>query len=299
MDRSRKIFALGFFDGVHLGHQALLKACCDLAAEENCETAAITFENHPKSLFSGPIPLISTVGDRYRLLTRYGIRHVQILPVTEAVMGKSWEDFLEELLELGAAGFVCGDDFRFGKMGGGDAGKLRAFCQARGLPCVILPEQALRGIRISSTYIRRQIETGDMATAIRFLGHPHLLTGTVVPGQQLGRRLGFPTANLRLPEGLTIPRFGVYACRCRVDGKTYAAVTNVGTRPTVSGSGITVEPWLLDYEGDLYGREITLEFYRFLRPEEKFPSLEALRAQILRDAELTRKEFPGETQRES
>ena len=293
MASSRRIFVLGFFDGVHLGHQALLQACCRLAEENNCETAAITFENHPKSLFSGTIPLISTVSDRCRLLRHYGMAQVLTYPVTEAVMGKSWQAFLEELLELGAAGFVCGDDFRFGKQGLGDAEKLRVFCEERGLPCVILPEQSLAGIRISSTYIRRQIESGDMATAVRYLGHPHLLTGTVVPGKQLGRRLGFPTANLRLPEELTIPKFGVYACLCRVDGKTYAAVTNVGVRPTVSGSGITVEPWILDYEGDLYGRDITLEFYKFLRPEEKFPSLEALREQILRDARDTRQELLG------
>lgn len=293
MASSHKIFVLGFFDGVHLGHQALLKACCGLAAEMGCETAAITFEDHPKTLFSGPIPLISTVVDRCRLLAYYGMDRVYTYPVTQAVMGKSWEVFLEELLEEGAAGFVCGDDFRFGKQGLGNAEKLRTFCQERGLPCAVLPEQSLGGVRISSTYIRRQIQTGDMATAVRFLGHPYLLTGTVVPGKQLGRLLGVPTANLRLPEELTIPQFGVYACLCRVDEKVYAAVTNVGTRPTVSGSGITVEPWILDYEGDLYGREITLEFYKFLRPEQKFPSVEELRAQILRDAEATRQELLG------
>ena len=294
MNSSRKIFALGFFDGVHLGHQALLKACRDLAEDMGCETAAITFENHPKSLFSGPIPLISTVSDRCQLLRLYGIDSVYVYPVRQDVMGKSWEVFLEELLEEGAAGFVCGHDFRFGAGGRGDAALLCGFCKERDLPCVVLPEQTLDGVRISSTYIRRQIESGDMATAVRFLGHPHLLTGTVVPGKQLGRRLGFPTANLHLPEELTIPRFGVYACRCRVDGRLYAAVTNVGTRPTVSGSGITGEPWILDYEGDLYGREITLEFHRFLRGEEKFPSLEALREQILRDAEATRAELAAD-----
>jgi riboflavin kinase/FMN adenylyltransferase len=127
-----------------------------------------------------------------------------------------------------------------------------------------------------------------MATAVRFLGHPYILTGKVVKGHQLGRKLGFPTANLRLPENLVIPRFGVYACVARVDGKRYPAVTNVGTRPTVSGIGITVEPWILDYSGDLYGQEITLEFYRFLRPEQKFDSLEDLQREIFRNADQTR-----------
>lgn len=291
MDSSRKIFALGFFDGVHLGHQALLAQCVALARERDCQAAAITFAGHPRSAFAPVPPLINSLDDRRRLLARYGIAHIRTFPATKQVMSTPWEDFLTLLLAEGAAGFVCGHDFRFGSEGLGDAEKLKRFCMQRNLPCVILPEQTLNGIRISSTYIRRQVESGDMDTAVRFLGHPHLLTGTVIPGKQLGRRLGFPTANLRLPEGLAVPRFGVYASRCRVDGKEYAAVTNVGTRPTVSGIGITVEPWILDYEGDLYGREITLEFYRFLRAEEKFPSLEALRTQILRDAENTRSEI--------
>ena len=144
------------------------------------------------------------------------------------------------------------------------------------------------GIRISSTYIRRQIETGDMATAVKFLGHPYTLTGVVVHGQQLGRTLGIPTANLHLPQGLAVPKFGVYACRVTVDGESYPAVTNIGTRPTVGGTGITVEAWILDYTGNLYGRQITLEFYRFLRGEQKFESLSALQAEIRRNAEQTR-----------
>jgi riboflavin kinase/FMN adenylyltransferase len=152
----------------------------------------------------------------------------------------------------------------------------------------MVPEQTVGSIRISSTYIRRQIETGDMATAVKFLGHPYTLTGTVVHGQKLGRTLGIPTANLHLPAGLGIPKFGVYACRILIEGTYYPAVTNIGTRPTVEGQGITVEPWILDYSGDLYGREITIEFFKFLRPEQKFPSLEALQSEIYRNAGETR-----------
>lgn len=294
MAEEKRIFALGFFDGVHLGHQALLKECCRLAADANCKTAAITFDNHPKSLFAGPIPLISTIHDRTRLLQRYGIDRVYAYPVTREVMGKSWEAFLEELVEYGAAGFVCGDDFRFGARGAGDARKLTEFCAARGLPCRIVSEQTLDGKRISSTRIRGKIEEGSMESATRLLGHPHTLTGKVVHGQRLGRKLGFPTANLLLPPGTVTPKFGVYACRATVDGVGYPAVTNVGTRPTVSGSGITVEPWILDYSGDLYDREIVLEFYYFLRPEMKFEDLSALQQQIFRDAEHTRAYFQNQ-----
>lgn len=285
----KRIFALGFFDGVHLGHQALLHECVRLAGETGCEAAAITFDRHPQALFCHEAPrLISTLADRLRLLEGYGIEYTETLPVTTETMSTPWQGFLEQLLAKGAAGFVCGGDFRFGHMGRGSSEKLLTFCAERGLPCVIVPEQTLEGIRISSTYIRRQIEEGDMATAVRFLGHPYVLTGTVVPGKQLGRRLGIPTANLRLPEDVAVPEFGVYACRCRIGEEAYPAVTNVGTRPTVEGRGITVEPWILDYSGDLYGREITLEFFRFLRREQKFPDLEALKTQIREDARNTR-----------
>lgn len=292
MRKDKKVFALGFFDGVHLGHQALLKECCALAAQLGADTAAITFDRHPQSLFTGTAPaLLSSVQDRQRLLRLYGMDHIEVLPVTKAVMSMPWRDFLGRLLEAGAAGFVCGDDFRFGHKGQGTARKLQEFCAERNLPCVIVPEQAVDGRRVSSTYIRTQIESGDMETATRYLGHPYVISGNVVPGHQLGRRLGIPTANLLLPAELAAPKFGVYACRALVDGKSYPAVTNIGTRPTVSGTGVTVEPWILDFEGDLYGREITLEFYRFLRPEQKFPDLAALQAEIRKNAEETRAYF--------
>ena len=285
----KRIFALGFFDGVHLGHQALLKACVDLAGTLDAETAAITFENHPQSLFSNQVPpLLTSLADRKRLLRRYGMDRIYAFPVTKEVMSTNWRDFLEQLLEYGAVGFVCGDDFRFGSRGEGSAEKLRAYCAEKGLPCVIIPEQTMDDTRVSSTYIRSQIESGDMATAVRFLGHPHYLTGEVVSGRHIGRSIGIPTANLLIPQGIAVPKFGVYACRVEIDGAVYCAVANVGTRPTVGGHRITVEPWILDFEGDLYGKTLTLAFHRFLRPERKFDSLEELRAQIRADAEQAR-----------
>ena len=166
-----------------------------------------------------------------------------------------------------------------------------ALCFAVQIVLIDVLAQELDGIRISSTHIRKLIESGKMESATRFLGHPYFLTGTVVHGHQLGRKLGIPTANLLLPEGLAIPRFGVYACRALIDGKKYLAVTNIGTRPTVSGQGITVEPWILDFEGDLYGRKITLEFHYFLRAEMKFPDLTAMQSEIRRNAEQTRVYF--------
>lgn len=287
-----RVFALGFFDGVHRGHQALLAACRDLAKKLETETAAITFERHPQSLFRQDTPpLLTTVEDRFKLLLMYGIDHVYPYPVTIKVMSTPWQDFLEELMACGAAGFVCGDDFRFGSRGEGNGEKLKAFCEERNLPCVIVPEQTMDDVRISSTYIRRQIETGDMDTAVRFLGHGHMLTGTVVTGRKLGHKLGFPTANIELPAGVVCPRHGVYACKARVAGQVYLAVCNVGSRPTVEGHQVRTETWILDFDGDLYGKSVTLEFFRFLRPEQRFESLDALTEAVLHDAEKTREYF--------
>lgn len=285
------IYALGFFDGVHIGHQALLSACRALAQQHGCGSGVITFGAHPETLVLGNAPrLINTPADRERLLREhFHMETVVTLPFDEAMRTMDWTDFLAMLRrEHGAAGFVCGEDFRFGYRGKGNASVLSWYCDQENLPCTIVPEQAIGGIRVSSTYIRQQLETGDMATAVRFLGHPHILSGTVVHGRKLGRTLGIPTANLRLPEGLAIPKFGVYACSTEIDGTVYPTVTNIGNRPTVNGHHTTVEPWILDYSGDLYDREITLRFHYFIRPEMKFDSLEELQAEIFRNAEEAR-----------
>lgn len=287
-----KIFALGFFDGVHLGHQALLKTCCKLAEQLGAQPSAITFQQHPQSLFSQyPPKLINTNDDRLRLLRQYGIGPVRFYPVTRDVMGMSCEAFLEELITCGAVGFVCGSDFRFGNRGEGNAEKLEAFCKERNLVFRVVGDQMLDGLRVSSTHIRSLLEQGKMEQAVRFLGHPHILTGEVVEGRKIGRTIGIPTANLTVPNEVVQLRHGVYACKARVEGKIFLAVTNVGNRPTVGGHRVTVEPWLLDFNGDLYGKALILEFYSFLRSERKFDSLEDLKAEIQKNAQQTRDFF--------
>jgi riboflavin kinase/FMN adenylyltransferase len=289
----KTIYALGFFDGVHLGHQALLRECRQMAEKLECRAGVVTFIGHPDTLVSSITPwLINTPADRARLLRQFGVDTVIELPFDKQLMRMPYLSFFKLLTtKYGAAGFVCGHDFRFGNRGEGNAEKLKAACQERGLPCVTVPEQKIDDVTISSTHIRQLLEQGNMETAARFLGHRHILTGTVVPGRHLGRSLGTPTANLVLPNGVLVPKFGVYICRCTVDGVSYPAVTNVGTRPTVKGTNVTVEPWILDFDGDLYGRELTLEFYKFLRPERKFPSLVELREEIQKNALETRKYF--------
>jgi len=291
--KERTIYALGFFDGVHLGHQALLSACKELSAQENCAAGVITFDSHPDTLVLGKTPaLLNTPADRARLLKDFGMETVIALPFDKAMMEMPWKEFFRMMVETyHAAGVVCGNDFRFGHRGEGNAELLRAACEKENIPCTVVPEQTVDGIRVSSTHIRNLLEQGDTETAVKFLGHPHIFTGTVVSGRKLGRTIGIPTANLTLPEGLLIPRLGVYACLAVIDGVKHMAVTNVGTRPTVEGHHITVEPWILDFDGNLYGKTLTLEFHKFLRPEQKFPDLAALRSEIWKNGEETRNFF--------
>ena len=284
------ILALGFFDGVHMGHTVLLQECRRLADENQCRAGVVTFGNHPDKLVMGAAPeLINTLADRERLLRRSGIDDVIVFPFDRKLKAMPWRDFISMLMEKhNAAGFVCGEDFHFGKHGQGKAEKLLQACEELGIPCSVVPQQRLDGVVISSTHIRHLMETGHMSQAVRFLGHPHMLTGKVIHGFQLGRKLGIPTANLMLPKELVVPKMGVYACVALVNGVRYPAVTNIGTRPTVAGIGITVETWILEYSGDLYGKEITLEFYQFIRPEQKFATLESMRQEIFRNAEEAR-----------
>ncbi len=292
MNREKCIYALGFFDGVHLGHQALLAQCRALAQQQGCKAGVITFTTHPETLVAGAAPaLLNTVDDRRRLLQAMGAETVWELPFDEQLMKTHWSVFLNQVLEAGGVGFVCGSDFHFGAGGSGTAEKLADFCEKRGLSYGIVPQQMRDNIRVSSTYIRILVEAGEMERAEEFLGHPHILTGKVIPGRGLGHTIGIPTANVDVPAGVVLPKKGVYACKVHTAAGEYMAVTNVGDRPTVEGHHITVEPWLLDFEGDLYGKKLTLAFYQFLRPEQKFASLEELKAEIEKNAAETRKFF--------
>jgi riboflavin kinase/FMN adenylyltransferase len=256
-----------------------------MAKAEDAMACVATFDLPPSAVLQNTQPnMLNTEQDRSALLRKYGIGPIYTYTAKAEILSMPWQTFLEQLVEYGAVGFVCGEDYRFGHHGEGNAEKLAEFAARRNLSCVVVPEQLMDGERISSTRIRALLEKGDVEQANRLLGHPHILTETVVAGKQLGRTIGIPTANLQLPEELMIPAFGVYACTVQVDEKTYVAVTNIGTRPTVNGQGVTVEPWLLDFSGDLYGRKITLHFHAFLRPEQKFESLDALKAQIREDA---------------
>ncbi len=257
---------------------------------------AFTFDQSPAAALTGrAVPLLTGVDDRTRLMQElYGIREVVVAPF-EVMRQMDWQDFVGQYLqkELGAVHVVAGHDFHFGYRGEGDPQRLADKCARLGMGCDVIPKVELDGVTISSTHIRTLVEAGELEQAARFLGHPHMLSGTVVHGNEIGRTLGSPTANLPVPQGVIAPGFGVYATRVVLPDGARPAVTNVGVRPTVSSAGraVIVEPWILDYRGDLYGRDIRVEFHARLRPERKFPSLQALRDAIGENAAQTRAYF--------
>ena len=297
---NQKVIALGFFDGVHLGHGALLRRVTERARETGASPAVVTFDRAPKSLVTGkPVSLLNSPEDRRDLIRRfYGIEDVVMLPFDQKMMTMPWQDFINVVLvkDQHAAHLVAGHDFHFGYKNQGTPELLQRSCAQLGLGCDIIPEVTLDGITVSSTHLRQLVTEGNMEEAARFLGHPHTLTGTVRHGHSIGHARLFPTANLIVPHNVLVPSHGVYATQaCLADGRTFAAVTNVGTRPTVNnGTNVTVEAYLLDFSGDLYGQTLRLEYHRKLRGEIQFDSLEALKAQISQDIESTRNYFQAQ-----
>jgi riboflavin kinase/FMN adenylyltransferase len=301
LEQTKKVIALGFFDGVHLGHAALLRKVTETAVRLNAIPAAVTFDVHPENvIFGRGMPLLSSPNDRADLMRRLcGIHEVIIARFDRRMMQMPWQEFVTEFLmqENGAVHLVAGHDFHFGYKGEGNPDRLKALCAELGIGCDIVPKIEQDGITISSTYIRTLVAQGEMERASAFLGHPHTITETVVHGKRLGRTLGFPTVNLTLPDDVLIPALGVYVTRIYVDGKGYMAAANVGMRPTVDDSQtVNIEGFLLDFDGVLYGKTLRMEFYRYLRPEQKFPSLDALKEEIMRNVEQTRDYFQGHEQ---
>ena len=295
-----RVIALGFFDGVHLGHAALLRQTVEEAERRGVTPAVFTFAQPPKEVVTGiPCPLIGSTDDRKGLLERlFGIRDVIMVPFDHEMMTTTWEDFVTKILieRYHAVHLVAGHDHRFGHKNQGSPELLMAKCAELGLGCDIIPKVEVDGITVSSTYIRTLVGMGQMERAAKFLGHPHTLTQTVRHGRRIGHTIGVPTINLVMAPHVLVPSHGVYVTRVYLpDGRDYAAVTNVGTRPTVNnGADITVEPWLLDFDGDLYGQTVRVEFHKRLRDEIRFDSLDALRNQIQKDAQTTRDYFSAE-----
>lgn len=292
----KRAIAFGFFDGVHIGHGALLNKTKERAAEIGGFPSVLSFDVHPDNLVFGVnVPLINSAAGRREIIRRcYGIDNVVFIHFNKHVMQMPWEEFAADIIEkLNIGWIVCGHDFTFGHKGQGTAQKLKAYCEERGIGCDIISPVNMDGITVSSTHIRSLVADGKMEEARRFLGHPHCLVDTVHSGYHLGTKMGTPTINMRFPEGVITPRHGVYAAKVYLeDGSSHVAVTNIGVRPTVSDEKkVSVESHLLDYSGNLYGSQARVEFYSFIRPEKKFDDFVQLGEQIKRDAETAREYF--------
>jgi riboflavin kinase / FMN adenylyltransferase len=313
--------ALGNFDGVHQGHRQVIRqvlarkssgdhqvhsvevhtAGCRQRQIENLSdpldsvpiyTTVLTFDPHPQEFFSGqPRTLLTPRSEKAEQLEVLGVDQLVLLPFDRDLAQLEPQTFVEEILvdQLQAKWISVGQDFHFGRKRSGTAVDLQAIAANYGIETTIVPLYILDGKRVSSSNIRQALTQADLDTAHRLLGRSYSLTGTVVKGQQLGRKLGFPTANLQLPADKFLPRWGVYSVW--VEGWSFQSqlgVMNIGCRPTLAGDRPTVEVYLLDWSGDLYGQTLTVHLAHFLRPEAKFDSLDALKSQIQKDCEMAR-----------
>lgn len=329
--------ALGNFDGVHRGHQQVIQPVLqDRQAaqssaltlqtvdwqnrfesfslpnvEERFESKAgvgehtyatvATFSPHPREFFSGQSwKLLTPPEEKVQLLRMMGVEQLMLLPFDKELASLSPEQFVEKILvqQLGVKQVSVGQDFCFGHQRSGTSANLQAIASSYGIDVTIVSLQTCQGERISSSQIRQLLLSGDVTQANQLLGRPYTLVGTVVKGQQLGRTIGFPTANLQLPPEKFLPRQGVYCVRVYGSSQTVPissvpGVMNIGQRPTVNGTSLTVEIHLLDWSGDLYGQTLTVSLEQFLRPEQKFASLDALKSQIQADCEAARAFLEG------
>lgn len=292
---NKNVIALGFFDGLHRGHAELVKRTKLRAKEIGAEPTVLTFDVHPDTYVSGrDVPLLTSNDERADIIRRlFEVDNVLFIHFSEEVMHMSWRDFLDALCdEAEAVHLVVGHNFRFGYKGEGNIDRLREYCEEKGLGCDVIEPVTFNGKPISSTRIRAHVLSGEMESANELLGHPHELSETVYYGYKLGRRIGSPTINMRIPENVIVPRFGVYATCVFFEGEKHNAVTNIGVRPTVKhGTATSVESYILDYSGNLYGKRVRVEFHSFLRPEQLFESIEALKEQISKDEKNARAYF--------
>ncbi len=284
----------GTFDGVHLGHQKILNRIREISRAIQGETVLITFWPHPRLVLypnEHNLRLLSTFEEKTKLLRQFGVDHLITIPFTQEFSQMTSEDFIRTVLmeKLQTKKLVIGYDHRFGKNREGSFEYLKAHSSDFGFDLEEISRQDVEEIGVSSTKIRKALESGDVKTASNYLGRPYELNGLVIKGQQIGRSIGFPTANIHIPNDYKlIPKDGVYAVEAFVEDTQYKAMLNIGNRPTVDGTKKTVEANLFDFQGDLYKKQITVYFREFLREERKFESLEALKNQLILDQQTAK-----------
>jgi len=283
--------AIGSFDGVHLGHQEVLRKMVARASQERARSAVLTFFPHPKRVLLGLEGryYLSTLPERVALLGELGIDLIITSPFNEEVRRTRAADFVDQLCRYLNMRQLWGGDFALGYKREGDIPFLRRLGQEKMYTVELTSAMvAWNGELVSSSRIRDRLETGDVESVPGLMGRHYAVSGEVIKGDRRGHRIGFPTANLDEWEEQMLPANGVYACHAWIGDHCYRAATNVGFRPTVDGQGVTVATHLLDFDGDLYGQELRVEFLHRIRSEKKLPGLEALKAQISRDVQAVR-----------
>ncbi|MEA4869582.1 MAG: bifunctional riboflavin kinase/FAD synthetase [Christensenella sp.] len=278
------VVALGMFDGVHLGHRALMSRLLKEAERLDAAPCVYTFSNHPLEVLGGSVKLLSGVGERNKLLRALGAERVLSVPFTKEMAALGTEQFVDLLMERWEIrGLVVGYNYTCGDHGAGTPETLAEIGERRGFSVSVVEPVMFAGTPVSSTRIREAIERGDVSLAKELLARRYTLSGTVVQNKRIGRRIGFPTANIEADPKRVIPADGVYASIAYVGGAAYRAVTNIGSNPTVYGETLTIETHLIEFDADIYGEALTVAFRKRLRGEAMFDSLDALKEQIRRD----------------
>ncbi len=283
--------ALGYFDGLHTAHTAVLQETKKLS-ECGLLPAVMLFDEHPKKVLDGEnVPFLLQKSRRDDIIDAMGIKRLCVS--FEDIKDMSPRKFIEKIVvEYADAGaVVCGYNYRFGKNASGDVSALEELCSEYGIKVIVCEKYLSQGEEVSSTVIRKAVARGDMEKAGRMLGFPFGFSAEVFSGDKRGRLLGAPTINQYLPEGIAVPLFGVYASKVFFEGKEYIGVTNIGSRPTFDGSSVRSETYIIDYSGDLYGKTVETQLFTFIREEKKFDSADALKQQISLDVKATEDYF--------
>ncbi len=283
-----RALALGFFDGLHKAHREVISA----ASGENLLCTVVTFKEDPSLYLSGKTEYLITDSDKEKELCKIGVKSLVKLDFNE-VKSLTPEEFFSEVLvkKLKARLISCGDNYRFGNKAAGDVKLLESLCEKSGVKLTVIKPSTFENELISATRIRGLIKEGMMEKANLMLEKKLSFEGTVIKGNRIGNKFGFPTANIKLPEGFIVPKFGVYASLVTIENRDYIGVTNVGVKPTVGSDKVLAETWIQNFDKDIYGKNIRLQLVKFIRPEMKFNSLEELKNQVFLDAEKAKKEI--------
>ncbi len=294
----RTVLTIGTFDGVHRGHRLIIDALTEKAREIDGRSLLITFDPHPQEILrrtGDSVSILSTIEERQKEFERLGVDALVVIRFTPEFAAIPWKEFCDLLISTtGIVHFIVGHDHAFGRNREGNAESLRVYGAERGFGVTEIGPLVIDGETISSTKIRRALTTGDVVTATEYLGRLYGVSGTVVHGDGRGRTIGIPTANITpLHQAKLIPSNGVYCVRMMIDGEKFRGMANIGTRPTFTDDTVrTIEAHLFDFVDEIYHRNVTLEFIKFVRSEQKFSSVEELLAQLERDRQVCMKD-PG------